>query len=640
MPHSEKDNILPDWKMEAIHWGGAPDNFLLFGIKALEKGQPSLAFEILKEGLVHNPGHTQLTYRMALALARCRATQSAADIINSLLKKLDKSDPVICDVYSLAGRLAKDRWEIATDPAEKTRLARESMENYKYAYKISGDYYPGINAATMSIISGDEQAGCDLARKIRTQCLKKKSGVTRDYWLTATLGETCLLLDQQKEASDWYRKTTELVKKDYGNLAAIRRQVKILNNVISVDSSILKLLKIPNVIAFTGHMIDSPDREKDRFTPEMELPVKQAISDMLDRTGAEFGYCSAACGADILFIECMLQRGSEVHIILPFRKEDFINTSVAFAGGDWLERFNNILRQVKSIHYATEEGYQDDDILFEYCASLMSGMAILRANLLETEPVLLAVQDPDSDPKIGGTSRIVSNWIKCGYKSEIIDLRNIKKSASSGKRKMTRKVKKQTGTVKEDLSKTKTHHISRKIKTMLFADVVGFSRLGEEATPNFFVNFLNEIARVINSHTIQPAFCNTWGDGLFLVYDNIEVAIDVALQLRDRIREKDWEKEGLPEDTNIRIGMHSGPVYAAADPIIGKTNFYGSHVNRAARIEPVTTPGSVFISEQTACLFTLTNNKNFVCDYLGPMDLAKKFGTGVLYRLRRYNEIE
>ena len=175
---------------------------------------------------------------------------------------------------------------------------------------------------------------------------------------------------------------------------------------------------------------------------------------------------------------------------------------------------------------------------------------------------------------------------------------------------------------------------------MLFADVVGFSKLGEEATPNFFVNFLNAIARIINSQSIQPAFCNTWGDGLFLVYDDIEVAVDVALRLRDKIREKDWEKEGLPKDTNIRIGMHAGPVYAAIDPIIKKINFYGSHVNRAARIEPVATPGSVFISEQTACLLTLTNNKNFICDYLGPIDLAKKYGTGVLYRLRRNNEIE
>jgi len=633
---------LANWRMEAIQWGSDPDNYLLFGIRAMETGHPSLAYEILKEGLTCNPKHPELTYRVALALARCHTTQTAADMINQLLEELDKSDPITCDVYSLAGRLAKDRWEMSSDPTEKMRLAWESTANYKCAYKLSNDYYPGINAATMSIITEDTLFGIELAKKIKKQCLKElsKKGAS-DYWLTATLGEACLLLNQQEEASDWYQNTTTLIKKDYGNLAAIRRQVKILSNVIAVDNAILKILKIPNVIAFTGHMIDSPDREKQRFTLAMELPAKQAISDALDRIGAEFGYCSAACGADILFIEAMLQRDSEVQVILPFKKEDFIATSVAFSGGNWLERFNKILKQVKHVHYATEEGYQNDDILFEYCASLMSGMSILRADLLETEPILLAVLDPSSDNKVGGTNKTVSNWGKYGYKSEIINLHNIKPSSSYNLSSNIDNNKHQEAKgIKRNSNAKPLHRISRKIKTMLFADVVGFSKLGEEETPNFFVNFLNEVASIINSHTILPAFCNTWGDGLFLVYDDIVVAADVALRLRDTIREKDWENEGLPKDTNIRIGMHAGPVYAADDPIIKKINFYGSHVNRAARIEPITTPGSIFISEQTACLLTLTNNKNFIYDYLGPIDLAKKYGTGVLYRLRRKNEIE
>ncbi len=97
---------------------------------------------------------------------------------------------------------------------------------------------------------------------------------------------------------------------------------------------------------------------------------------------------------------------------------------------------------------------------------------------------------------------------------------------------------------------------------------------------------------------------------------------------------------GLPPETNIRIGLHTGPVYSATDPIIKQQNFYGTHVNRAARIEPITTPGSVFISEQAASILTLKNSDEFICGYLGSLDLAKKYGTGVIYRLRRKGEIE
>lgn len=633
---------LTNWRVEAVRWGSDPDNYLLFGIRAMEAGHPSHSYEILKEGLSRNPKHPELTYRAALALARCRSTQTAAAMINQLLQDLPESDPITCDVFSLAGRLAKDRWEMTSDPTEKTRRAWESTANYKCAFKLSNDYYPGINAATMSIIAGDDSLGKELAAKIKKQCLEEISNKgTNDYWLTATLGEACLLLNQQKEAADWYQQATDSIKHDYGNLAAIRRQVKILSNIITVDDAIAKILKIPNVVVFTGHMIDAPDNKESRFPPEMEIPVKQAISDAIERIGADFGYCSAACGADILFIEAMLSRGAEIHVILPFKKEDFITTSVAFAGNEWCHRFNDVIERVEHFHYATEEGYLNDDSLFEYCASLMSGMSILRANLLETEPVLLAVIKSGSNFKIGGTLANVSNWEKCGHKAEIIDLTNIRPiSSNEESKKSETKENLARESIDQNMNTKLSHSISREIKTMLFADVVGFSKLGEEETPSFFVNFLNEVASTIHSHAVQPVFCNTWGDGLFLVYDDIEIAADVALHLRDTIRNKEWEDVGLPKDTNIRIGMHAGPVFSADDPIIHKKNFYGSHVNRAARIEPVTIPGSIFISEQTACLLTLTNNQNFICDYLGPIDLAKKYGTGVLYRLRRRNEVE
>ena len=49
----------------------------------------------------------------------------------------------------------------------------------------------------------------------------------------------------------------------------------------------------------------------------------------------------------------------------------------------------------------------------------------------------------------------------------------------------------------------------------------------------------------------------------------------------------------------------AGPVYSGHDPIIGKMNYYGSHVNRAARIEPVTIPGCAFLSEQFAALLAI-----------------------------------
>ena len=42
----------------------------------------------------------------------------------------------------------------------------------------------------------------------------------------------------------------------------------------------------------------------------------------------------------------------------------------------------------------------------------------------------------------------------------------------------------------------------------------------------------------------------------------------------------------------LRLGCHFGPVYEDTDPIAGTTNIFGTHVSRAARIEPIAPEGS------------------------------------------------
>ncbi len=50
-----------------------------------------------------------------------------------------------------------------------------------------------------------------------------------------------------------------------------------------------------------------------RFPPEIELKVYQAIRDRLIQLDASLGYASAACGSDILFLEALYE------LILSYR---------------------------------------------------------------------------------------------------------------------------------------------------------------------------------------------------------------------------------------------------------------------------------------------------------------------------------
>jgi class 3 adenylate cyclase len=175
---------------------------------------------------------------------------------------------------------------------------------------------------------------------------------------------------------------------------------------------------------------------------------------------------------------------------------------------------------------------------------------------------------------------------------------------------------------------------------MLFADMVGYSKLREHETPLFFVHFLGAVERELNACERRPAFGNTWGDGLYLVFDDVGQGADFALRLRDAIADFDWVGAGLPVGMNIRIGMHTGPVFRGRDPIIGQESFFGSHVTRAARIEPVAAEGSIYVSEQMAAALAARADGRFTCDYLGPLSFAKQYGSGRFYRLRRAREVE
>jgi class 3 adenylate cyclase len=71
------------------------------------------------------------------------------------------------------------------------------------------------------------------------------------------------------------------------------------------------------------------------------------------------------------------------------------------------------------------------------------------------------------------------------------------------------------------------------------------------------------------------------------------------------------------------------------DPVLGLRAFSGSHVSRTARIEPVTPPGAVYVTEPFAATLELQPDNRLTCDYVGHMPAAKDYGRLRMYRLRR-----
>ncbi|MCA1556712.1 MAG: hypothetical protein LC747_08495, partial [Acidobacteria bacterium] len=173
------------------------------------------------------------------------------------------------------------------------------------------------------------------------------------------------------------------------------------------------------------------------------------------------------------------------------------------------------------------------------------------------------------------------------------------------------------------------------LAALLFADAVNFSKLTEEQIPLFVRHFLGAIGALVARSAPAPLLKNTWGDGLYLVFANVGAAGRFALDLSDLLNATDWAKLNLPAELNLRIALHAGPVYSCTDPVTGALNFIGTHVSRAARLEPITPPGQVYASQAFAALAAAQRAAGFTCDYVGQTPLAKKYGTFPTYHVRR-----
>jgi adenylate cyclase len=74
---------------------------------------------------------------------------------------------------------------------------------------------------------------------------------------------------------------------------------------------------------------------------------------------------------------------------------------------------------------------------------------------------------------------------------------------------------------------------------------------------------------------------------------------------------------------------------AINDPIRNELTYWGRELTRAARIEPRTPEGEVYVTDAFAALLALEPESAFAAEYMGRVTTAKDFETIPMYRLRR-----
>lgn len=142
--------------------------------------------------------------------------------------------------------------------------------------------------------------------------------------------------------------------------------------------------------------------------------------------------------------------------------------------------------------------------------------------------------------------------------------------------------------------------------TILFADIVGFTKLSQQVSPEELVKLLNEIFSAFDQLTGRHGLekIKTIGDAYMVVgglpdprNDHAESIAEIALDMQQEVA-KFNAKHNM--EINIRIGINTG---AAIAGVIGTKKFiydlWGDAVNTASRMESHGIPGAIQVTEST-----------------------------------------
>jgi len=659
----ELSRLLEHWRARALWpdaWSKRPRLYHRLAKRLLGLGHLVLAEVVAQEGLERAASDelwsAWLRHVLGLAAARYGSPQLALDrirvISNDNLVRLDAigtstlgGPSLFVEMRSLEARVHKDLG-LAANGAERQRLLELARDLYLEAARppalagaMTTDSFPLVNAAAISLWLGDAAAASEFAALANELALTELASQPKNMWAAATIGECALITGDVKRAMRYYRQAVTLSGKELSHLATIRRQAYLHARYLGVPLlKIDRCIAIPPVVVFCGHIADSDNRERPRFPADSERNVADAIAAQLDGMGAAFGFSGAAAGSDLLFLEAMQRRRKPVHVVLPFRRERFEETSVAPAAGTWIDRFRRLVARLDQ-HQLLDElagtPTSAGGLAFEYGNLLTLGLARLKARELSTELVGLAVWDGE-DGLEGGTAATVRNWDRLEgssplghstwppFRVEVIPL----PSSST----VVRPAAQRRRDAPSNPIPSETRY---RIAGVLFADVKNFSGISEEHVLRFFDVFLGTVGRLLANAPFPPLVRNTWGDGLFLVFPRVEQAGTFALDLSAVTAAIRWEQEGLPKDLAVRVGVHAGPLFEFVDRVTGQLTLSGRHVTQAARIEPITPPGLVYASREFAALSAAYNVREYVSEPVGVVPLAKSFGQQTLYVLRR-----
>ena len=160
-----------------------------------------------------------------------------------------------------------------------------------------------------------------------------------------------------------------------------------------------------------------------------------------------------------------------------------------------------------------------------------------------------------------------------------------------------------------------------RLVTIGFADLVGFTRLGEVVPPEDLEQLAHRLADLAHEVAVPPVrFIKTIGDEVMLVSPDPAALLDAVLNLVDAT-------EGDDDLPRLRAGIATGMAVSRAG------DWFGSPVNLASRVTGAARPGSILASESAR--EAIGEDDRFTWSFAGARRLKGIKSDVKLFRARR-----
>ena len=331
------------------------------GSSLLKCQQFALALEQFDAALAIEPLDKGCREKKAICLGRLQRFEEAREFT----RQLTVDHPADAEVWALAGRVEREHWisrwrtPDKTTPAQMREAAalelaslEQAIAPYHQAFIADpSHHYAGISSLTLHLLLrhlGGEVSQTvidNLSGGVLWAALSEQKRKPKDYWARASYAELCLLLNSKDSITREYRQTVAAADRDWFALDSTRFTLALLRDLQFRPEETAAALDVVEreiarsappfvprqVLLFSGHMVDAPDRAAPRF-PSHEVPAAlAAIETVLDELGAGAGdlaLTQGAAGGDLLFVRACAARGVRVQLLLPLDEPAFIDASI------------------------------------------------------------------------------------------------------------------------------------------------------------------------------------------------------------------------------------------------------------------------------------------------------------------------